>query len=82
MKSLFWKIFFWFWGAMMIIGLALYVVVLTTRPEPLPQAWRETAAAILAAYGEDAVAAWKAGGQSSLANYLQKAELDLLHKSI
>lgn len=74
MKSLFWKIFLWFWGAMIIIGLTLYGVVLTTRPDPLPQPWRETAAASMSAYSSAAVMAWRSGGQAGLSQYLQEIE--------
>ncbi len=71
MHRLFWKIFGWFWGAMILIGLALYFVVLTTRPDPLPAAWRVTAEAALHTTGR-AAAEWERGGAPALAEYLDR----------
>ena len=70
MPRLFWKIFGWFWGAMVLIGLALYFVVLTTRPDPLPAAWRTTAASALQATATAAAAQWERGGKTALAQNL------------
>lgn len=73
MRSLFWKIFGWFWGAMLLIGLTLYLLVLTTRPDPLPQPWRETAGTALYEYARTALEQWRMGGRSQLAAYLLNA---------
>ena len=74
MHRLFWKIFGWFWGAMILIGLTLYFVVLTTRPEPLPLAWRDTAEASLRVAGRNAAKAYETAGQSGLLSYLANEE--------
>jgi len=74
MKSLFWKIFLWFWGAMIVIALALYGIVLTTRPDPLPAPWRETAEAVVSSYSRAAIREWNSGGQVGLSKYLQEIE--------
>lgn len=66
MRRLFWKIFGWFWGAMVLIGLALYFVVLTTRPDPLPNAWRITAESALHATGESAATEWERSGSEAV----------------
>jgi two-component system sensor histidine kinase CpxA len=71
MRRLFWKIFGWFWGAMVLIGLALYFVVLTTRPDPLPAAWRTTATNGLRTTGEAAVRTLQRGGTNALTEFLQ-----------
>ena len=71
MHRLFWKIFGWFWGAMVLIGLTLYFVVLTTRPDPLPLAWRDTAEAGLRVTGRNAANAYETGGQTALLDYLK-----------
>lgn len=73
MRRLFWKIFGWFWGAMILIGLALYFVVLTTRPDPLPAAWRTTAESGLRATGDAAGTEWERGGAAALEESLDKA---------
>lgn len=65
MPRLFWKIFLWFWGAMIVIGLSLYFVVLTARPEPLPEPWRDGTATALTAVGANATAAWERGGSAA-----------------
>src|SRR5687768_1128175 len=70
MRRLFWKIFGWFWGAMVLIGLSLYFVVLTTQPDPLPQAWRDTAEAGLRATGRNAADVYETSGPEALLNYL------------
>ncbi|HEY0074417.1 MAG TPA: ATP-binding protein [Abditibacteriaceae bacterium] len=70
MRRLFWKIFGWFWGAMVLIGLALYFVVLTTRPDSLPQAWRDTAEAGLRATGRNAADTYETQGPVALLAFL------------
>jgi two-component system sensor histidine kinase CpxA len=67
---LFWKIFLWFWGAMIVIGLALYFVVLTARPEPLPEPWRTGTTTALTVVGANAAAAWERGGAPAALNAL------------
>lgn len=66
MPRLFWKIFGWFWGAMVLIGLALYTVVLTTRPEPMPLEWRKNTASALSATATVMVSEWERGGAPAL----------------
>lgn len=66
MPRLFWKIFGWFWGAMVLIGLALYTVVLTTRPDPMPPEWRRNTASALRVTAALMVAEWERGGAPAL----------------
>ena len=66
MPRLFWKIFGWFWGAMILIGLALYTVVLTTRPDPMPLEWRHNIASALSATATVLVSEWERGGVPAL----------------
>ena len=66
MPRLFWKIFGWFWGAMILIGLSLYTVVLTTRPEPMPLEWRRNTASVLGATATVMVSEWERGGAPAL----------------
>jgi two-component system sensor histidine kinase CpxA len=74
MRSLFWKVFLWFWGAMVAMGLALYGVVLTTQPPLLPPAWRHTANAALARCAAGALREWQQGGRPALRAYLEKID--------
>ena len=66
MPRLFWKIFGWFWGAMILIGLALYTVVLTTRPDPMPLEWRHNTASALRVTAALMVSQWESGGAAAL----------------
>ena len=74
MPRLFWKIFGWFWGAMILIGLALYTVVLTTQPDPMPLEWRRNTTAALAATATVLVAEWEHGGALALRKTLRSAQ--------
>src|SRR5689334_1751170 len=73
MRRLFWKIFGWFWGSMILIGLALYFVVLTTRPDPMPSAWRDAASTTLAVTAASAISDWEKSGAESLAATLRES---------
>ncbi len=73
MRRLFWKIFGWFWGAMVLIGLALYFVVLTTRADPLPGPWRDTVGTLLGGIGASAIVTLKKDGPEALADALDAA---------
>jgi two-component system sensor histidine kinase CpxA len=76
MPRLFWKIFGWFWGAMLLIGCALYLVVLTTPPDPMPRPWRETASRLLASYANQSVLHWEHGGRAQTNAYFDALERD------
>jgi len=75
MRSLFLKIFLWFWGAMVLIGLTLFLVVTTMQPDPLPLPWRESTSAALAAYATAAATVWEENGRSALDLYLDAQHL-------
>ncbi len=74
MPRLFWKIFGWFWGAMILIGLALYTVVLTTRPEPMPLEWRKNTGLALRATATVMVSEWERGGAPALRTAQRSAQ--------
>jgi two-component system sensor histidine kinase CpxA len=74
MRSLFLKIFLWFWAAMIMIGLALFLVVTTTLPDPLPAPWRESESNLLALHAASAVTMHEQGGSLLLAAYLAQEE--------
>jgi two-component system sensor histidine kinase CpxA len=74
MGTLFWKIFGWFWAAMILVGLALFFVVTTTRPDPLPGPWRDSTGAALAAYASTSAALWEEKGAEAVADYLKQQQ--------
>ena len=57
---------------MILIGIALYFVVLTTRPNPLPEAWRSATETALRATAENARLKWESGGKRELTAYLNE----------
>jgi hypothetical protein len=42
-RSLYLKIFIWFWLAMIIINVALFAALALTRPTPTRRSWRDLA---------------------------------------
>ena len=74
MPRLFWKIFGWFWGAMILIGLALYTVVLTTRPDPMPPEWRRNTTSALRVTAALMVSEWERGGAAALRTAQRNAQ--------
>ena len=74
MPRLFRKIFGWFWGAMILIGLALYTVVLTTRPDPMPLEWRRNTTSALRVTAALMVSEWERGGMTALRVAMRHAQ--------
>jgi len=71
-RSLYLKIFIWFWLAMILINVALFVAVAITRPTPTGRSWRD-----LAQVGPNAIKAaevYEQGGATALAATLQETE--------
>src|SRR5262245_47323982 len=71
-RSLFLKIFFWFWLAMILINVALFAAVAITRPTPTGRSWRD-----LAQVGPNAMKAaevFEQRGPAALAAALQETE--------
>ena len=58
-RSLYLKIFIWFWLAMIVINLAFFAAVALTRPTPTRRSWRD-----LAQTGQNAQKAAEANEQS------------------
>ena len=59
---------------MILIGLALYTVVLTTRPDPMPLEWRRNTASALRATATVLVTEWERGGAPELRKTLRNAQ--------
>ena len=71
-RSLFLKIFIWFWLAMILINVVLFAAVAITRPTPTGRSWRD-----LAQVGPNALKAaevFEQGGSIALAAHLQETE--------
>jgi two-component system sensor histidine kinase CpxA len=71
-RSLYLKIFIWFWLAMILINVALFAAVAITRPTPTGRSWRD-----LAQVGPNALKAaevFEQSGPSALASLLQETE--------
>src|SRR6185295_19392052 len=71
-RSLYLKIFIWFWVTMILINVALFAAVALTRPTPTGRSWRD-----LAQVGPNAMKAaeiYEQGGSTALATALQETE--------
>jgi two-component system, OmpR family, sensor histidine kinase CpxA len=76
MRSLFLKIFFWFWVAVGLIGTALIATIVTTEPEPLVARWRDATGVTLRLYAQTAVETLERGGREGVDGYLGRLEGD------
>jgi signal transduction histidine kinase len=72
MRSLFLKIFIWFWLTMILINVALFVSVAITRPLPTGHPWRDLT--MVGTYAQKAGEVFDEGGRSALSTYLQENE--------
>jgi len=71
-RSLYFKIFVWFWLCMILINVALFAAVALTRPTPTGRSWRD-----LAQVGPNAMKAteiFEQSGPTALTAYLQDIE--------
>src|SRR6185295_10684976 len=71
-RSLYLKIFIWFWLAMILINVLLFAAVAITRPTPTGRSWRD-----LTQVGPNAIKAaelYEQGGATALAASLQETE--------
>src|SRR5512142_433421 len=71
MRSLFLKIFLWFWIATEAIGLAL-VVFWTLQPDSVIHRWRASTGEAVALYAQSAAEEFDRYGPAALTNYLQR----------
>lgn len=78
-SRLFWKIFIWFWGATVLIGLSLYFFVLTTQPDAMPPQWRRSVSASLSSVGKSMAAKWEKNGQTGLADSIDQLDRSWQH---
>lgn len=73
---LFWKIFAWFWSAMVLMGGALFAVVTATQPDPLPAPWRQATGQALSFHAQECARAFEKGGKPALTASLQRLRGD------
>src|SRR5262245_3284772 len=71
-RSLYLKIFLWFWLAMIVINVAFFAAVALTRPTPTRRSWRDLAQA--GANATTAAEAFEQSGSGALAASLQATE--------
>jgi len=71
-RSLYLKIFIWFWVAMIIINVALFAAVALTRPTPTRRSWRDLAQ--VGPNAQKAAEIYEQSGSAALTSALQATE--------
>jgi two-component system sensor histidine kinase CpxA len=71
-RSLYLKIFTWFWLAMIIINVVLFTAVAWTRPTPTRRSWRDLAQT--GPNAQKAAEVYQQSGAAALSNVLQQTE--------
>jgi len=72
-RSLYLKIFIWFWVAMILINVTLFAAVAITRPTPTGRSWRDVAQ--VGASAQKAAELYEQGGSSLLATAIHDTEM-------
>jgi two-component system sensor histidine kinase CpxA len=73
MRSLFLKIFLWFWLVQVIIGAVLFAVSNVFRPQPSNRQWHSTLGYAIQRNADNALAAYQKGGAPALNTILIRA---------
>ena len=71
-RSLFLKIFIWFWLAMILVNVALFAAVALTRPTPTGRSWRDLT--LVGPYAQKSAEVFEQGGTAALSAYLRDTE--------
>src|SRR5262245_45973133 len=71
-RSLYLKIFVWFWLAMIIINVAVFAMLAATRPTPTGRSWRDLTK--VGPNAQEAAEIFEQSGQTGLAAVLQATE--------
>lgn len=74
MRSLFLKIFVWFWLAMALVGLALIIATSMTQSDPVEKRWRYMTSTAVGIYAQTAAEMYERDGPSALGIYLRRVE--------
>ena len=72
LRSLYLKIFIWFWLAMILVNVALFAAVAVTRPTPTGRSWRDLT--LVGPNAQKAAEVFEQGGSTLLAATLQETE--------
>jgi len=73
-RSLFLKIFIWFWLGMIVANVALFLSVAATRPERSNRPWRDLS--LVGSSAQKSAETYDRGGQAALASYLDEFDQD------
>lgn len=73
MRSLFWKIFLWFWATVILMGAAL-VITWNLQPEVVSSRWRASTGNAVSFYAQSSAEQFDRYGQNALQNYFQRLE--------
>lgn len=73
MRSLFLKIFLWFWLMMVLINLASFIAFVL-QPEIVVSRWQSATSAALSLYGQQAIELYDKSGQPALADFLHRLD--------
>jgi signal transduction histidine kinase len=71
-RSLFLKIFIWFWLGMILVNVALFLSVAATRPAQTNRPWRDLS--LVGSSAQKAAETYDREGQAALASYLDQFE--------
>ncbi len=71
-RSLFLKIFIWFWLGMIVANVALFLSVAATRPERSNRPWRDLS--MVGSSAQKSAETYERAGQAGLASYLNQFE--------
>ncbi len=74
MRSLYFKIFLWFWLAMALVGTAFVVSTVTLQNSEAEARWRSFVGSGLTLSGQSAIEAYEAGGSDGLAAFFARME--------
>ncbi|MGD8818438.1 MAG: HAMP domain-containing protein, partial [Acidobacteriota bacterium] len=74
MRSLYFKIFLWFWLAMAGVGIAFVISTATLQSTEAESRWRAFVASGLTLSGQAAIDAYRTGGTERLADYFERME--------
>jgi len=74
MKSLFLKIFLWFWLAMALLTLVVVIITWSTQSEPVVAQWRLVAEESMAIHSQTAADIYSKDGKEALQKYLNRIQ--------
>src|SRR5262249_31560617 len=82
MRSLFFKIYIWFWVTVVLIGLALLISFIITPPDQLIARWRKQTSVALKLYAQTGVEILERDGKAQVDSYLKRLEGDSIIQAV